>query len=166
MLVDADLVIGFEAAHLAAASDVGGADTERVLLLLDLPVLLQGIRADPDAVPLASARNVVERMMQRRGSAPSVRAAELADPYGAPRHAFAEMARVVDAMVGLLASSLFAPQRQRRRAESELFRSGRRVGERVLERRNDFDGPGVDDVAVRREEPRVTRLQRKELMVA
>jgi protein-tyrosine-phosphatase len=111
VLVDADLVIGFEAAHLAAASDVGGADTERVFLLLDLPVLLQGIRADPDAVPLASARNVVERMMQRRGSLPSVREAELADPYGAPRHAFAEMARVVDAMVGLLASSLFAPQR-------------------------------------------------------
>lgn len=108
VLVDSDLVIGFEAAHLAAALDVGGADAERTLLLLDLPVLLQGIRADPDAAPLDGARNVVERMAQRRGLAPASPSSELADPYGAPRHAFAEMARVVDAMVGLLASSLFA----------------------------------------------------------
>jgi hypothetical protein len=53
------------------------------------------------------ARQAVEEMQRRRTSGVYPRPPPVLDPYGQPRHAFAETARVIDAFASLLASELF-----------------------------------------------------------
>ena len=102
-----DLVIGFEPAHLQAAVREGGADETRVFMLLELPALLEEAPlASAPRPPVERARGVIEEMNRRRAAAPLVPAV-LQDPFGAPPQVFAEVGRVIDAMTGLLAASLF-----------------------------------------------------------
>jgi protein-tyrosine phosphatase len=105
-LRDADLVVGFEPAHVQAAVTEGGADETRVFTLLELPQLLDEAPVPPGLPPVERARCVVEEMNRRRAAAPGV-AAVLQDPFGAPLQVFAEVGRVIDAMTGLLAARLF-----------------------------------------------------------
>jgi protein-tyrosine phosphatase len=102
-----DLVVGFEREHVRAAVEEGGADETRVFMLLALPPLLERMQpAAADAEPLARARWVVEEL-RRRGPGLSVEGEAVRDPFGAPRQVFAEVGRVIDAVTGLLATSLF-----------------------------------------------------------
>jgi protein-tyrosine-phosphatase len=102
-----DLVVGFEEAHVHAAVAEGSADETHVVMLLGLPALLDGLPAtDTAASPLEHARSVLAEVQRRRQAAPAGVEA-LRDPFGAPRQVFAEVGRVIDAMTGLLATSLF-----------------------------------------------------------
>jgi protein-tyrosine phosphatase len=106
-LGSADLVIGFELAHLAAAVDCGGADPSRVFGLLELPDLLEGLAPGPGVGPVEAAREAIARLHWRRRSM-GAGLQELPDPFGRPKQEFAELGRVLEAVVGLLAASLFA----------------------------------------------------------
>lgn len=107
LLAGADLVVGFEPVHLATAVEVGEADPERAFVLLELPDVLPRL-APPGASELERARTVVRGMAERRQAEPAGHELpSLLDPYGDTRQAFAEMARVIDAITGLLAERLF-----------------------------------------------------------
>ncbi len=110
VLADADLVVGFEPSHIVRAVEVGEAERGRTFLLLELPILLAGSPAAPPQTLSAvdAARQVVRAMDERRAvQLMSEDRVTLRDPYGESRQGFAEMARVVDAMTGLLATRLF-----------------------------------------------------------
>lgn len=102
-----DLVVGFEEAHLQAALETGGAEETAVVMLLGLPALLDGLPPAPAGLSeLEHARAVLDEVHRRRRGAPAGVEA-LHDPFGAPRQVFAEVGRVIDAMTGLLATTLF-----------------------------------------------------------
>jgi protein-tyrosine-phosphatase len=101
-----DLVVGFEQAHVDAAVAEGGADETRIFMLLGLPALLESMPPTAATQPLEHAQSVVDELRRRR-HAISAADESLRDPFGAPRQVFAEVGRVIDAMTGLLATSLF-----------------------------------------------------------
>ena len=108
-LATADLVVGFEPAHMARAIEEGKAESSRTFLLLELPTALaEGPASARTTSEVEWARHVVREMAARR---PVWRTDDdrmtLPDPYGESRQRFAEMARVLDAMTGLLAVRLF-----------------------------------------------------------
>jgi protein-tyrosine-phosphatase len=103
----ADLVVGFEPIHIVAAVEEGGADESRAFLLLELPELLAVIRPPGGLSAIEQASYTIEEM-RGRASRGARNAASLADPYGAPPQAFAEIARVIDAVTGLLWAALFS----------------------------------------------------------
>lgn len=108
ILGEADLVIGFEPAHVTAAIELG-ADPRRSFLLLELPELLEGTATPPDALaPVERARHVIAEMDRRRAAGPAL-PGSLADPLGGSPQDFAEAARVIDAVTRLLAARLFPP---------------------------------------------------------
>jgi len=106
-LRDADLVIGFELVHLAAAVERGGADPARVFALLELPELLEELEPEPGLEPVEAARRRIARMHLRRPSIGAAGLRELPDPIGGSKQEFAELGRVLQAVVGLLAATLF-----------------------------------------------------------
>jgi protein-tyrosine-phosphatase len=110
-LRDADLVIGFELAHVSAAIEVGGAERRRVFMLLGLPELLEGTAAQQHLPPVDGARHAIAEMDRRRASARPRFVPAVPDPLGGSPPAFAELGRVVEAMTGLLASRLFPSSR-------------------------------------------------------
>lgn len=107
-LRDEDLVVGFELAHLAAAVDRGGADPARVFALLELPELLEELELEPGLEPVDAARRGIARMHLSRRSIAATGLRELPDPLGRSRQEFAELGRVLQAVVGLLTARLFA----------------------------------------------------------
>jgi len=107
-LRDADLVIGFELGHLAAAVDRGGADPARVFALLELPELLEELELEPDLEPVEAARRGIAGMHRRRRAIGATGLPEVPDPLGRSKQEFAELGRVLQAVVGLLAARLFA----------------------------------------------------------
>ncbi len=104
LLVDDDLVVGFEPSHAAAAVEVGQARTERVFLLLELPELLDRL-AVPSGSGARHARQVIAELGRLRDARPRG-SAILADPIGESRQVFAEVARVIDAVTHALAAAL------------------------------------------------------------
>jgi protein-tyrosine-phosphatase len=104
-LAATDLVVGFEQQHTTAAVEVGGAASEHVFLLLELPPLLEALtRLQPSAA--GDTRSVVEELHHLRMSAGPRRVAFVPDPLGEPQQVFAETARVIDAVTGALAKAL------------------------------------------------------------
>jgi hypothetical protein len=81
-LSQADLVLGFERSHLAAAVIDGGAATGRVFTLPELVQLIDV--AEPAAAldPIERARETIARAHAQRGGELSRAPAELADPIG------------------------------------------------------------------------------------
>jgi protein-tyrosine phosphatase len=79
-LSEADLVLGFELAHLAAAVVDGGAARERVFSLPELVELIDQTDASDESDPIVRARETIAAANARRvaGAQP----AELADPIG------------------------------------------------------------------------------------
>jgi len=75
-------------------------------MLLEIPELLEEI-SPPAGLGLERARWVVEEMDRRRVAGPGAAPPSLLDPYGQPRHAFVEAARVIDVVASLLAFELF-----------------------------------------------------------
>ena len=103
-LAGADLVIGFEQYHVAAAVVDGGATRARTFTL---PELVELAQAPPE--DLADVREriaaVAEGAHARRGQHP----AELADPVGGSSELFRETATQIDALVDALAETVLGP---------------------------------------------------------
>lgn len=105
----ADLIVGFERAHVAAAVVEAGAPAERAFTLPELVRLLAGIDvAEQD--PLARARALVAAAAEaRRASRDFVPGEEIADPIGGPLRAYERAAREVAGLLEALAGALFGP---------------------------------------------------------
>lgn len=104
-LSEADLVLGFEYHHLAAAVTEGGARRERTFTVPELVTLLEQDGAAADGGdPVTGARRAVRRADEAR---PDGRRPEIADPLGASAEIFHSTALEVRALTERLAELLF-----------------------------------------------------------
>ena len=104
-LAGADLVLGFERIHVAAAVVDAGAARGRTFLLAELVALLEG--------PLPGGDDPAERARARIRLADERRVdgelgPELADPAGGPRRGYSASARAIERLTRALAERLFA----------------------------------------------------------
>ena len=104
-LSEADLVLGFEYQHLAAAVTEGEARRERTFTVPELVTLLEeGGTATGGADLVAEARRAVQRADDAR---PGGRRPEIADPLGASPEVFRDTSLEVRALTERLAELLF-----------------------------------------------------------
>jgi protein-tyrosine phosphatase len=105
----ADLVLGFERAHLEAATEIGGSPPDVAFTLPELVGLLDHVEADPDLPPLERARRLVAAAAARRRETDptGAEAPFLEDPLGQPYVVFVELAATLDRLVDRLARQLF-----------------------------------------------------------
>lgn len=111
-LDDADLVVGFEPVHVAAAVVDAGASRERTFMFREVAALLQDLDPTGDgellepraAIALAHACRSTEQWSSL----------SMADPSGKSRRIYEETATVIDVLTSMLASRLFgwSPDRQ------------------------------------------------------
>lgn len=109
-LTTADLVIGFERRHVAAAVVDGGAAPDRTFTLIELAALLRDVAAWPegDADPLDRARRRIVAAHRRRvETARFVPGEEVPDPIGRPLQAHVEVAARVQELCVAVAGELF-----------------------------------------------------------
>ena len=104
-LDDADLVIGFESFHIAAAVVDAGARRERSFLLRELVELFNALPRIDGASDLARARSVVAHADELRGGKRGS-ALSLADPYGGSKRVFEETAATIDSLTSVVARRL------------------------------------------------------------
>ena len=110
-LEDADLVLGFEQAHVAAAVVDGGAARERSFTMPDFVALAETADAPRVTEPVARARGVVKAAATLRSSASTAVVTELADPIGGPERGYREAALALEALSGRLVDALFRVRR-------------------------------------------------------
>jgi protein-tyrosine phosphatase len=104
----ADLVIGFELAHVAAAVVQVNAPADKTFTLPELDRLLNQVGSLPDAPPVERARNAVARAHQHRISAARfVTAEEVRDPFGGSKRGYEEMAAQITSMCEGIVAQLF-----------------------------------------------------------
>lgn len=103
-LRQADLLLGFERIHVAAAVVDAGARHECAFTLPELVELLEGVDPPPSGDPVARARGVIAFADDRRRSLPAAALLpEVRDPWGGPPELYRETAeRVVDLCVQLV----------------------------------------------------------------
>lgn len=121
----ADLVIGFEQRHLAAAVVEGGAPRERTFLLTELVELLADSRAEPFGEPVERARKAVAEAHARRTRAGATTRAEIADPLGQDRSFYRNTVERVRDLSTRLAIGLFGEDAVRPLAMPVRAESGR-----------------------------------------
>ena len=109
-LARADLVIGFERAHVLSAVVDARARRERTFTLTALVAILDGIQVAPRADRLASARRALE-LLDLRGPFESTGNDEVADPLGRAPNVQRELAVRVESLVARLAQQLFVAPR-------------------------------------------------------
>ena len=102
----ADLVLGFERSHLAAAVIEGGAPRERTFTMPEFVSLAEAVSVE-DGPPVERARRVVDAVQAQRAEAPSVKLAELADPAGGPERGYDTVAEEIARLSRRLAQVLF-----------------------------------------------------------
>ena len=104
-LTDADLVLGFEYQHLAAAVTEGGARRERTFTVPELVMLLEeGGTATDGGDPVAEASRAVQ---QADAARPGGHRPEIPDPLGGSAEVFHGTALEVRALTERLAELLF-----------------------------------------------------------
>jgi protein-tyrosine-phosphatase len=109
-LTEADLVIGFERRHVAAAVVEGGAPADRAFNLVELASLLRAAVEDARGVddPIERARRRIAVAHHLRvQTARFVPGEEVLDPIGLPLQAHVEMAKEVDDLCAVVAAELF-----------------------------------------------------------
>jgi protein-tyrosine-phosphatase len=106
-LAEADLVLGFEPAHVSIAVVEGRADAARTFLLGELVALLEAPVVDMDA--LARARALVYAADRRRIRSRPDRAGSIGDPLGKPAKVMRRTAEQIDRLVQDLVVGLFGP---------------------------------------------------------
>jgi protein-tyrosine phosphatase len=109
-LENADLVIGFEPYHVAAAVVDGGAARERSFLLRELAELLVD-RPDPGVPSRADVVRRVEDLDRLRLGRPRPASLSLPDPAGKPASVFTALALEIDDFTRRLCTSLFGADR-------------------------------------------------------
>jgi protein-tyrosine phosphatase len=109
-LEDADLVVGFERMHVAAAVVDAGARREVTYTLPELVSLLAQVRQRPSEPAAAGARALVLAASSQRAQAASFTdVPELGDPLGQPYRRQEELAVRVADLTQALARRLFSP---------------------------------------------------------
>lgn len=112
-LSGADLILGFEHAHVTAAVMRAGAPAERTFTLPELVELLELAPGgwDPSG-PIARARAAIARADTLRADpgAPA-QVSEIADPLGAPTEVSHRTARTIRSLTSRLADGLFGHMR-------------------------------------------------------
>jgi protein-tyrosine phosphatase len=104
----ADLVVGLERSHVAAAVVEANVPYEKVFTFKEIVRLLQAIDPPSDPDPVERARAAVKLAHERRSSSDSfVPGEDIQDPFGGPRSAYVEMANDVSALCRALLSGLF-----------------------------------------------------------
>jgi protein-tyrosine phosphatase len=106
-LTQADLVLGFERSHLAAAVVDGGAPTERVFSLPELVGLIEETEPARDMEPIERARHTIAHAHARRHRDVGLPLAELADPLGQSRAVFRDTIERVRDLSERVAVGLF-----------------------------------------------------------
>jgi protein-tyrosine phosphatase len=104
-LSSADLVLGFEPLHVAAAVVDGGADPARAFLLGELVTLLEGVAAEGD--PVSRARAAIADADSRRLRYRPAPNAVVGDPLGKPAKVMQQTAEEIDCLVRQLVLDLF-----------------------------------------------------------
>ena len=122
-LSDADLVVGFEQRHVAAAVVDGGAHRDRTFTLPELVELLEQSVPETFGEPVERAREALAYAAARRSEQP----AELADPLGRDQNFYRETVERLRDLSGRLAVGLFGEDsvRQSQEATSVPAASGR-----------------------------------------
>lgn len=132
----ADLVIGFEPSHTAAAVVEGGAARDNVFTLGELAELLDEYTVMPGEDARARVEATLARVNAKRAGRDPFGAPAIEDPLDRSPQTVVRVAREIAAGVDLLASGLFAaassttgPERPERAAWRRLrWRPGRRRG--------------------------------------
>lgn len=106
-LSGADLVVGFERHHVAAAVVESGAPRDRTFTLPELVELLAGVPRPHATDPLDRARELVAGAGEKRGDPAHTRMGELEDPIGLPGTEQREIADEVGELTQRLADTLF-----------------------------------------------------------
>jgi protein-tyrosine-phosphatase len=106
-LGQADLVLGFEQNHVAAAVIDGGARPERVFTLPELVELIEEPHGAQEPNPLERARRQIVDAHARRAGKGSELPIELADPVGQSRKVFRDTVEQVRDLSLRLAAGLF-----------------------------------------------------------
>jgi protein-tyrosine phosphatase len=106
-LADADLVIGFERSHVAAAVLEGGADRSKTFVLGELVELLRALESSDPQIGQVSLPQLVARAAALRQSPTAAGVHELADPFGGSRRTYERSARDLWRLTIELASLLF-----------------------------------------------------------
>jgi protein-tyrosine phosphatase len=106
-LGQADLVLGFERNHVAAAVIDGDARPERVFTLPELVELIEERRAALEPNPIEQARRQIADAHARRAGNVSAMPIELADPLGQSRKVFRDTVEQVRDLSERLAAGLF-----------------------------------------------------------
>ena len=104
----ADLVLGFERSHVAAAVIEGGAARERTFTMPEFVPLAEQVSAQPGG-PVERARRVVEAAHALRAETTSAKLAELADPAGGPDRGYDTAAHEIAQLSRRLVRALFGP---------------------------------------------------------
>jgi protein-tyrosine-phosphatase len=105
-LASADLVIGFEATHLARAVIDAAAARERAFTLPELVQMLDRAEAPADGDALDRARALIGSLSGLERPRPTP---EIDDPFGGSRRGYAEAAERIHQLVAALADRLFPP---------------------------------------------------------
>lgn len=105
-LADADLVVGFEPSHTAAAVVDGGASRRTVFTLPELVALLDETTSGEGDLP-ARVHGRIERADAGRRAGDALRAPSIEDPLGGSRPTFERVAREIEAGIDRLAEQLF-----------------------------------------------------------
>ena len=106
-LAGADLVLGFERAHVARAVVAGKAPLERTFTLPELVDLLESAPVREAHDPVARARAAVAAVASTRPDPRRTRIPELADPLGKPAAVFRRTAEAVSDLSERLVERLF-----------------------------------------------------------
>jgi protein-tyrosine phosphatase len=108
-LTEADLVVGFEWGHVAAAVVEGRAPYERTFTLKGLVRLLDGNGGRTTSDPVKNAKRMVAIAHGRRGSLPGYDPEDnIADPFGGPIGGYLDMLRTTDELCSRVLTQLFA----------------------------------------------------------
>ena len=104
----ADLVVGFEHAHVTFAVIDAGCPRDRVFTLPDLTTLLAGIEpVDPSIALIARARERIQRAAELRSRLGRSTSREIADPFGKSKKVAKETAAELRRLCPELAERLF-----------------------------------------------------------
>jgi protein arginine phosphatase len=109
-LQKADLVLGFERHHVAAAVIDGGARPERVFTLPELVELIEDPRGVPAPNPIERARQQIADAQTRRAGKVRATPAEIADPLGQSPKVFRDTVEQVRDLSLRLAAGLFGKE--------------------------------------------------------
>ena len=107
-LEHADLVLGFELNHVAAAVVDGGVPAEKVFFLKEIVRLLEAVPPSPEMDPERRARARIKRAAELRSVDHGHRTGEgISDPFGRSDRVYAETAGLIQDLCRRLIAGLF-----------------------------------------------------------